>query len=102
MLRILKGQWLAACPVCSSRVPAGGWDERTPFWRNQLQAAETACLHLAAGTGENAQTPTTCPGALCRGSGALSRCTSETQCWAASNSRRNCLPVSIDCPSDQC
>jgi len=49
---------------------AAWWDEVTPLCRNQLQATQTACLHLAAGTGENAATPTTYPGVRCRGSGA--------------------------------
>ena len=37
---------------------AGGRDETTLSYRKQLEATQSACLHLAAGTGENAQTPT--------------------------------------------
>ena len=39
-------------------LPASGRDEIALFYWNQLRATQTACLHLAAGTGENAQTPT--------------------------------------------
>ncbi|HET9905707.1 MAG TPA: hypothetical protein VFQ23_03680 [Anaerolineales bacterium] len=35
-------------------IPALSPDETTPLERNQLQATKSACLHLAAGTGENA------------------------------------------------
>ena len=79
---------MAACPCSFHGVPvayatkwqspqgAGGWDETTPLGRNQLQATQTACLHLAArrpdafsgGTRENAATPTRCPGVPCPGS----------------------------------
>ena len=57
------------------RYPLVGGDEITPLCRNQLQTMQPACLHpvravgpsgrngLAAGTGENAPTPTPCPGA---------------------------------------
>ena len=38
--------------------PLVGGDDGTPLCRNQLRATQTACLHLAAGTGENAPTPT--------------------------------------------
>jgi len=49
--------WKEAAYRCA--LPAGGRDEITPLCRNQLQAKQTACLHRAAGTGENAQSPTT-------------------------------------------
>ena len=79
-------------------------DETTPFCRNQPQAKKTACLHpvsgrrlhgadgLAAGTGENAPSPTTCPGAFCRGSSASCvRRTHRTPTFLADNERQTHL-----------
>lgn len=44
--------------MTSTLMRAGGRDEMMLFYRNQPQATKTACLHLAAGTGENAQATT--------------------------------------------
>jgi hypothetical protein len=62
-------QRLAACPrraIFPEGIPGWWAGRRMLFYRIQLQATQTACLHLAAldsppgqaGTGENAQTPT--------------------------------------------
>ena len=72
---------------------AGGRDEITPLYRNQLQATKPACLHFAAhhpdalsgGTGENTyaakrQAHHVSPGAPCPGCSVPG---SGTLCWAA-------------------
>jgi len=57
----------------SRSIPTGGWwDETPPLCRNQLQATKTAQ--------KRADSHRARPGALCRVSGALSRCTSGTLC----------------------
>jgi len=47
-------QWCALPAGYLDRLDPAGWHERTPFCRNQLESRKLP---------ENAQTPTTCPGA---------------------------------------
>jgi hypothetical protein len=68
----------------------GGRDKTTPLWQNELEAKETACLHLAAGTGENAHTvpegdsPTTMAPAYVAGVRVRQRSREAGLCWAES------------------